>query len=287
LKESKIMGMTHLSAGTIKNRWQLLPVGRNQTDKKQQHLPKAGRQALTVSSLLDSIRPIPDRSILLGRCTDGLPFLMEFGDPNLGAILIGSEMGHGKTHQLQVMVDSAIRTLPAYKLQVAILTLNTEEWTRFSDPSEDRKYLQGMYAWYDPAAEGLIAALTELAESRRDGQRTGADVLLILDDLTAVKDLSCEAQVNLRWLLEYGAQSGIWVIATVGAKQAVSMRYWIDTFRTRIVGKVEMEEQTAILSDRSDVITADLSPAQFKVWTGESWLKYSLPLLGDLKALEV
>jgi hypothetical protein len=281
------MGGSHLSAGTIKTRWQLIPLGRKRTGKKQRLPKRVGAQVLTVASLLDSIRPIPDRSILLGRCMDGLPFLMEFGDPNLGAILIGSEMGHGKTHQLQVMMESAIRTLSAHRLQVAILTLNTEEWTRFSDSSANQNYLQGLYAWYDPAAERLIASLTELAESRRDSQRIGADVLFILDDLTAVKDLSCEAQVNLRWLLEYGAQSRVWVIATVDAKQALSMRYWIDPFRTRIIGRVYGEDQTDILSIRPDVITADLSPGQFKVWTGESWFKYSLPLLGDLKNLEV
>ncbi len=281
------MGISHLSAGTIKARPQLLPVWRKKSNEQGKRTANLQVQALTVSSLLDSIRPVPDRSILLGRCMDDLPFLMEFGDPNLGAILIGSEMGHGKTHQLQVMVESAIKSHTAHKLQVAILTLNTEEWAGFSGPSPDEKYLQGLFAWYDPNAEKLIASLTELAESRRDGARIGADVLFILDDLTAVEDLSCESQVNLRWLMEYGAQSGIWVIATIDAQRAVSMRYWIDPFRTRIIGKVIEADQTGILAASSDVLTSDLSPAEFKVWTGDSWLKYSLPLLGDLQALEV
>lgn len=279
------MGISHLSAGTIKTRPDFLPAW-HAKEKEQRSVMSRGH-ALTVNSLLDSIRPVPDRSILMGRCVDDLPFLMEFGDPNLGAILIGSEMGHGKTHQLQVMVESAIRTHPAHKLQVAILTLNTEEWDRFSSPSPDMKYLQGLFAWYDPRAENLIAALTELAESRRDGERIGAGVLFILDDLTAVEDLSCEAQVNLRWLLEYGAQSGVWVVATVDAQRAVSMRYWIDPFRTRILGKVFEADQTGVLAAKSDVSTSDLSPAEFKVWTGDMWLKYMLPILGDLKALEV
>jgi hypothetical protein len=266
-----------------------MPVWRRKAKDGSARSSGLGGQVNTVSSLLDSIKPVPDRSVLLGRCKDHLPFLMEFGDPNLGAILIGSEMGHGKTHQLQVMVDSAIRTHPAHKLQVAILTLNTEEWPHFAKPSSEGKYLQGLYAWYDPEAERLIASLIELAENRREASRTSADadVLFILDDLTAVTDLSCEAQVNLRWLLEYGAQSGIWVIATVDARQADSLRYWIDPFRTRILGKVQEPEQTGILAARKDVFTSDLSPAEFKVWTGDSWLKYTLPLLGDMNALEV
>ncbi len=280
------MGVSHLSAGTIKTSPRILPVWQRRIKFRDSQSSKRLGRAITVSSLLDAIKPVPDRSILLGRCADELPFLMEIGDPNLGAILIGSEMGHGKTHQLQVMVDSAIRTHPAYKLQVAILTLNTEEWPRFTEPASEEKYLQGLYAWYDPQAENLIASLTELAESRREGERVGADVLFILDDLTAVKDLSCEAQVNLRWLLEYGAQSGIWVIATINSRQSESLRYWIDPFRTRILGRVQEPEQTGILAARKDVFTSDLSPAEFKVWTGDAWLKYTLPLLGDLKILE-
>ena len=281
------MGISHLTAGTIKTGFSPALAAYKRTIHKDQHTRNSKKAVFTVNSLLDTIRPVPDRSILLGRCTDDLPFLLEFGDPNLGAILIGSEMGHGKTHQLQVMVESAMATIPAHKLQVAILTLNTEEWGRFSDSSPDKKYLQGLFAWYDPAAEQLIATLTDLAEKRRDGLWTGADILFILDDLSAVGDLGCEAQVNLRWLLEYGTQSGIWVVAAIDAQRAISMRYWIDPFRTRIVGKVTGGELTDILSSRLDVITADLAPAEFKVWTGDTWLKYTLPLLGGLKAKEV
>ncbi|MCB2209406.1 hypothetical protein KQH62_00805 [bacterium] len=240
----------------------------------------------TVGTLLEAIQPVPDRSILLGRCTDGLPFLMELGDPTLGAILIGCEAGHGKTHQLQVIVESAMRTQSPRHLQVAVLTLNPSEWAS-SREGTAAKFLRGLSAWHDPRAEELLAELTALAEARRDGERTGADVLLILDDLNAAEDLGWEAQVNLRWLLEYGAQSGIWPVATLNADLVSDQRYWVDTFRTRILGKIHNAKNAATLANREGINTADLLPGTFKIWTGSAWLKYTLPLLEGVNAREV
>lgn len=241
---------------------------------------------MTVNALMESLEPVPQNAVLLGCCADGLPFLMSLGDPELGAILIGCEQGFGKTHHLQVLVDSAIQSHSPRNLQIAILTLNPAEWTRFDDKALSGKYLLGMAAWYDPQAERLIASLTELAESRRDGQQRGPDVLLALDDLPALQDLSWEAQVNLRWLLEYGSQSGIWVVATVNAGEVGSLRYWIDTFRTRIVGQVRDDDTARALSQQTDTSLADLAPGQFTAWTGSNWVRYRLPLLGKVKMLE-
>jgi hypothetical protein len=239
-----------------------------------------------VATLLDAIQPVPSRSILLGRCTDGLPFLMELGDPTLGAILIGCEAGHGKTHQLQVIAESAMRIQSPRHLQIAVLSLNPDEWSSSREGAAG-KYLRGLAAWYDPQAEELIAELVALAEARREGERLGADVLLMLDDLNAAEDLSWEAQVNLRWLLEYGAQSGVWPVATLNAALASELRYWVDTFRTRILGRVNDPELAAVLANREDADAAGLLPATFKIWTGTTWLKYTLPLLAGVDAGEV
>ncbi|QRN83146.1 hypothetical protein JR338_12205 [Chloroflexota bacterium] len=247
-----------------------------------------GQQAglATVNALMESLEPVPQHVVLLGRCQDGLPFLMSLGDPELGAILIGCERGFGKTHHLQVLVDSAIQSHSPRDLQVAVLTLNSAEWSRFADQTISGKYLLGMAAWYDPQAEQLIKNLTELAESRRVGQRRGPDVLLALDDLPALHDMSWEAQVNLRWLLEYGSQSGVWLVATVNAEDASDLRYWIDTFRTRIVGQVGDENAAEILSQQAGTSLADLAPGEFKAWTGTGWIRYTLPLLGKVNMLE-
>lgn len=236
---------------------------------------------VTVGRLLKSIQPLPARSLLLGKCEDGLPFLMEMRDPEVGATLIGCRAGYGKTHQLQVMAESAIQTNPPTSLQIAILTLNPQDWTSLSHKPDWNSYVQGIHAWYDPRAETLITSLTELAEARRQGDFHGAEVLCLLDDLDAGEDLSLGAQINLRWLIEYGAQSGVWVVATLNEHLMDHMQYWMEPFRTRITGLSSASKHARALAMRSDLPAGELSPAEFRVHTGGKWLTYTLPLLGD------
>ena len=238
------------------------------------------RNLTTVGSLLDSVHNIPLRSILLGQCLDGLPFLIKLGDPELGAILVGCDAGGGKTHQLQVMADAAIRINSPHDLQISVLSLNPQEWESFQKNSTSKKYIKSIFAWYDIRAEQTIKDLTELAEARRQNRVHGPDVLFLLDDLNYVEDMSYEAQVNLHWLLEYGAQAGVWVVGTIEAGLSNSLRYWINTFRTRIIGKILSSEDAKILAMRPDSIADHLNPGKFRVWMGNKWLNYRLVPLG-------
>lgn len=238
-------------------------------------------RSLTVGKLLSAVKPVPKHSLLLGQCKDGLPFLMQLVDQEIGAILISGDTACGKTHQLQVLVDSAMRLNAPHDLQVSILTHNTNEWRSFWSRAQQEKYLYQIKAWYEPGAEALIDGLVTLADARRDGQRDGASILLVLDDFNFVEELSYSAQVNLHWLLAYGAQSGIWIAAAIKSNYAESFRYWIDGFRTRILGSTKSKSNLDILSIGKSSYTDSLDPGFFQVWTGTNWLSYRLPLLGD------
>jgi hypothetical protein len=241
---------------------------------------KPRKMPLTVGGLLEPVQPGALPALLLGVCADSLPFLVELGDPEIGAILVSCEKGTGKTHQLQVMAESAIRLSAPSDLQVGILTYKPNEWDAWRKSTQKKKYLQGIYAWYDPWAEAMIQTLVDIAEARRSGVHMGANILLILDDLNFVEELSYEAQINLHWLLEYGSQSQLWVAGAINAHQAADMRYWVDPFKTRIIGRVVSAENAALLSLQSDAKVNDLEPALFRVRTGTDWITYRLPLLG-------
>ena len=235
----------------------------------------------TLDDPLGSLQPVPSHTILLGQCMDGLPFLMGLGDPDIGAILISCEVGCGRTRQLQTMVNSAIRTHFPHELQIAILTTDPAEWDFLQALPKNRKYLHSIHAWKENQTEEVIKQITELAEARRQGQRQGVDVLLFLDDFDSVEELSYETQVNLHWLLEYGSQSGVWIIGTLKADLAKGFRYWVNTFRTRIVGRVQQPEDADILAMKPGSQATNLVSGAFKVWTGNSWLTYSLLPLGE------
>jgi len=229
---------------------------------------------------LENDLQLPCRTILLGECTDGLPFLIKLGDWNIGAILIGCQDGCGRTRQLQVMVDSAVHTHLPHELQIAILTNDPAGWDSFRDSPGQKRYLHCVHAWKDDLAEKTIKQITELAEARRQGRRKGTDVLFLLDNFDAVEELSYEAQVNLHWLLEYGAQSGVWVVGTINADLADGFRYWVNTFRTRIVGRVGQPDDAEALSTRANSQATGLEEDEFQVWTGSNWLTYKLPPCG-------
>ncbi len=276
------MSTTNLFTNAIRMTQQALPGWFTNKGVKTRSIlkKKLRRTSTTVGSLLDSVKEVPSHTLLLGQCMDGLPFMMELGEPELGALLIGCDRGYGKTHQLQVMVDSIMRLNSPHEVQIAILSPNTNEWESLKTNPESRKYLYDIRPWYDDRAERTIEALTSLAEARRGGQRLGADILLILDDLEYIEDLSFEAQVNLHWLLEYGSQSNVWVVGTIGAALSSGFRYWVDTFRTRIIGRVKASDDADILAMRPGSAASELGHGQFRVWVGSQWMTYGLVPLG-------
>jgi hypothetical protein len=272
------MGTSNLFVNTIKP-YRPLPVRlKSRTDRLS--TSKLLSKPDTVGSILAETRPVPAQSVLLGRCSDQLPFFLSLTDPELGSILVSGDEGCGKTHQLQVMVDSAINTNAPHQLQIAVLTHHPEDWDRICLHSRQKMFIQGCYAWYDKRAEGLINSLADLAEARRESRQTGPDILFVLDDLNYVEGLSLEAQVNLRWLLSYGAQSNIWVVAAIKASYALELGYWLEPFRTRILGRTCLAQQAETLSLQPGALLKDLSHNVFRAWTGSQWLTYRLPLLG-------
>ena len=106
-------------------------------------------------------------------------------------------------------------------------------------------------------------------------------VMLILDDLNFVEALSFEAQVNLRWLMAYGAQSGIWVIAAIKSSYAENLTYWLEPFRTRILGKIRSANLARVLATPHEPQQRNTEPSEFRVWAGSNWMTYRLPLLGS------
>lgn len=236
--------------------------------------------ANTVGKILTT-HPLPRHAILLGQCSDGLPFLLGLDDPQIGSTLITCDAGCGKTHQLQVIADSACRTHTPAELQLAVLTLNPDEWRNLSIDSEMKKSSLGCFAWYDPNAELLIENLTRRAEIRREGGSQRPDILFLLDDFAAVEDLSLEAQVNLHWLLTYGAQSGVWLLATMNTHQSNHFPYWLEIFRSSIFGRITASQgwQSPALPDTSPL--KSLLPGAFQVFSEDRWWTYTLPALGD------
>lgn len=236
---------------------------------------------ITVGRLLSKIKQTPQQTMLLGQCQDGLPILMGLDDPTVGAVLISGENSCGKTHQLQVMVESLIRRHTPDDLQISILTLHPEEWAYLQQDHHRQKFIHTIRAWYDHRSEKMIRELSEIAEFHRDGNQSQTRQMVILDDLNFIEYLSYVSQINIHWLLTYGVQLGFTMLATINAVYCNDYRYWIDIFRTRILGKIDLQDEADTLAMRPGSSAEILEPGFFRIWTEHDWLTYRLPLLGD------
>ena len=245
-------------------------------------VPKnAQGKPVTVGRLLSQVQSTPKPTMLLGQSVEGLPVFMGLDDPLAGAVLISGENGCGRTHQLQVMVDSAIRRHSPEDLQISILTLHPEEWRTLQKDIHHQKYLSAIHAWYDRGSEILIRRIMNSAEMRRDGQPYTAHQMILLDDLNFIEYLSYESQMNLHWLLACGAQFGFTMVATLNAVYTSNFRYWVDIIRTRIFGRNENNNSGDMDAMHPGLETESLAPGSFRVWSEGDWLTYRLPMLGD------
>jgi hypothetical protein len=252
--------------------------------KAQQTKKVKSRQAIfdapALLQVLQQSQPLPDKTIVIGWCPDGLPFLFDLNQPDNGSVLVTGDPEAGSTRQLQVMVESAVRLYSPRQVQVAVISAWHADWEAILTGIDRSKYCRSITNWYDRETFDLIADLVSLAEDRRNGRRCGAQVLLVIDGLNGIQDLDYTLQVNLHWLLEYGPQSGIWPVVSLDAGLSQDMKYWVDAFRTRLLGHINSQTLAQDLAiydgNRCPQLVSSL---EFTAWIGSEWITYLLPEL--------
>lgn len=240
------------------------------------------REAQSTGAVLRQIHPTPQSALLVGLRTNGHPYLLDLTRPSSGPVLVVGDPASGKTRQLQVMVDSALRMSLPHEIQVVVVSGRPAEWDGlFTSPSRSR-HLLSLYGWYDPAAGDSFALLAQLAEDRRNGQKVGATVLLVLDDLSGVQVMDFEAQASLHSLLQEGPQASIWPLASLDTQQAALTPFWLDQFHTRLLSRIAEEGLADELSVYPNAPVSRLAPgAELCVHSEQGWATYRLPALGD------
>ena len=239
-------------------------------------------QLPTVGQTLYAIKPVPYQSILIGACEDGLPFLLDLAQPSAGPVLVTGDAKCGKTHQMKVMVESALRLASPREIQIGIVTGHPDEWDDLFDPYQRVKQSLGVFTWDSDALATLISSLADLVEARFTGKRNGPVVLLMVEDLSKVETLETSCQMTLHWLLENGPQVGVWAIASVQADQAVTLPYWVSVFRTRLFGRISSPELAGQLAVYPGLEAEQLvSGSEFCTRLEKSWMPYWVPESGD------
>jgi hypothetical protein len=213
--------------------------------------------------------------LILGACTDGLPYMLDLDRAESGPVLITGQAGCGKTRLLQSMLASAVQMNPASDLQFVIVTPVLEQWEAFTRTRAMRPYSLGVYHPYEQDAGRLILDLADLTSLRRAGREAPSrreTILVVIDDLSPLCAQTFEVQSHLHALLENGPKARIWLLASLDISQSAGMTYWTAPFRTRILGYTQDREAASRLMLNPVVGCEMLRPGvQYQAWYGSDW----------------
>ncbi len=243
----------------------------------QQALTELASEVPTVSSVpplstvLAEVGSIPSGVILLGVASDGMPVLLNLRDPHPGPVLIAGDAGSGKTVFLRTIAHSVAQTEPSGNVRLGVITNYPDEW-------EDAKALPqqaGVFAVGRRDAQEFIRSLAGWAHTSKN---TRQYMLLLVDDLESVASLDLQAARDFRWLLLRGPVRHVWPIVTLNAPRYGQVMTWLQSFRTRIFGRIADGRVAAALGgDKASGLTALEPRIQFALPERENWLRFWLP----------
>jgi hypothetical protein len=227
--------------------------------------------APALSEVLAEIGPLPLEALFLGVASDNLPVLLNLYDPHPGPMLVAGDAGSGKTAFLQTIAQSVIQTHSSNDIQFGIVTNYPDEW----ETMEATPHRVGVFPVGGKSTQEFMQSLTSWAHSNKN---THQCVLLLVDDLESVASLSLETVQNFRWLLLRGPARRVWPIVTLSAPRYGQVLSWLQSFRTRVFGRVANERVAGALGGNDASGLSQLEARiQFSMREKDNWLRFWLP----------
>lgn len=208
------------------------------------------RTRANLHDLLDQLA-LPQNSLVLGVCEDGLPLVLELSDPSTGALLfVGDDVDSLRTH-LQAVLTSVCTLSDPKQVQVDIITPQPKAFAAQKRlPHVQKIHLPDQDEMFD-----LLGCLFELIEQRqrKDNSLTGKIMkefmpkqkgpvrILMIDQLDLLVDqLAPESLAYLRWLLRRGPAANVWVLASLNARNAEAVDgKTLKSFGLQVAGKMQ------------------------------------------------
>lgn len=219
-----------------------------------------------------NIRQIEQKQLIMGMVEDSKPLLLDMSDPQPGAILVTGDQGAGKTRFLMSLIKMAAMSKQPGKIDFVLLT----KYPRDFDGFDGAGYLSGVW---NTALETTADALYELACTVEDGSNRKPTVFMV-DGIESIFAMDQITQENIAYILEEGAQTGIWSIVTANSQLIIQYPDLLKGFRTRIYGHVSDVRIARALSPNSAPMATLAAGYQFCIRENRQWLKFWIPTPG-------
>jgi hypothetical protein len=225
----------------------------------------------SLSEVLAGMGPLPREALLMGVASDGLPVLLNLRDPLPGPILVVGDASVGKTIFLQTMAQSVLQSHDPNNVQYGVITNHPEEWESVAATA----HRAGIFSPDQTGAQDLIVSLASWAHAKMNARQS---VLLLIDDLEAVAKLDADTLQNLRWLLLRGPARRVWPVITLNAEKYTEVISWLQSFRTRIFGRIADQRMAGALgADKTSLLDQLEARMQFTLRENGNWLRFWLP----------
>jgi hypothetical protein len=223
--------------------------------------------------LLDEISPLPAYSALLGLCDDDLPLLLDLTEPDSGSVLLlGDSAGANRLH-LKAILHSVFELNTMEEVNIHMISNASRSFAELHAQEHMKVSLEPDMA----AAVELVEELANLAELRRVGRSIDPIQVLAIDEIdNLMRHLDAEHKRLLHWLIEFGPQAGVWVIATLdNAHNTNMLRAMNEAFGTLVLGcsvdarglrhAMRQPEQLAALALGAQAIVPT-AERDFRIW---------------------
>ncbi len=235
----------------------------DQTDLPKERPGRVSRQPA-------SSGPLPAGSLFLGMAADGLPVVLDLHAAGAGPLLLIASDHSGKTAFLQ-SIPVSLNCLPNQEdIQFGVLTDFPDEWSFV----EGLPNCLGIWPAYHRSCGDFLARLMSWAEVL---SATRQSVLLLVDGIDLMTEMTVKCRHDLRWLLTNGPENHIWPIVTLNAKHAYESRSWLSFFHSIIYGHTEAFEIPDSLVGESSVNLPYLDPgSEFVLQSSDGGLKFRI-----------
>ncbi|MFL7891102.1 MAG: hypothetical protein ACK2UM_01245 [Anaerolineales bacterium] len=165
-----------------------------------------------LASILDQFNPFPPYSLVIGQCTDGLPFMLSLDNPRSGSILVVGEDEQAKVNVLTTMSTSSCRINPPEDVSWTLITRKAYQFAELANNPQCQTVIHPQ----EQAAGELLIEMASIVEQRRFGRERGSLHVIMVDDYQGLLPILSDYSVYLSFktLVSKGPGRGIWPLVS-------------------------------------------------------------------------